>query len=460
MTLVRPTSARRTEDSHPTKVGPTPQPGPGPSRSAFVNPAYRSYLAATAVSYIGDAIWFVALGWGAAQLDDPVQASMVLAVGTIPRALLLPLGGAVADRFGVRRIMVGGDLVCAAVMVAATILLGSGHTSALLLAALAALVGLVDAANIPASSALPRLLLDEDQLPSGNGLLQLLGRLAIPVGAPLGGLLLAQGGLPMVTGVNALTFLCSATLVARLRPRVGMLSPPPEESLFRSMASGVGYVVRQPGIAMLLTVVTIANMVSGPVIAVGIPLRASREGWGAQGLGWFSACFAVGAGIGALGVIKSNVPLRRAGTVGMAWLVPQALLIASLGVAPSLPAALILGVFTGITAGPAGALLLGLVQGSVEMRFQARVMGLMSFAGLGLAPVAFTGYGLAVQLTSLQFTGILLGVAELLAAAYGLLWFLRRRPRARHATMRGGRHRKSDHPRLALIAADPSGGPA
>ena len=465
MTLVRPSRVRALRE-RPSRERPSPErrvasarPPPAPGRaeqprrspkaaastSAFADPAYRSYLTATAVSCVGDATWFVALGWGAAQLGDPVRASMVLAAGTIPRALLLPLGGAVADRFGLRRLMVGGDLTCALVMVAATVIIHTGQTSATLLAALAALVGFVDAVNIPASAALPRLLLDEDQLPSGNGLLQLLGRLSIPVGAPLGGLLVAQGGLAAVTAVNALTYVVSATLVARLRLRDSASFAPPEESLLRSMVAGVTYVRRQRSIAVVLGVMTVANMMSGPVIVVGIPMRASTDGWGAQGLGWFSACFAVGAGLGTLGIIKRQVPLRRAGSVGMAWLIPQALLITSLSLAPSLPSALVLGAATGVTAGPASALLLGLAQGSTEVRFQARVMSLLSFAGLGLAPIAFAAYGVVAELTSLRAAGVLFGVAELVVAAYGLLWFIRHRPLGRHASTRG-RHRRDVPP--------------
>src|SRR5256885_2238945 len=60
---------------------------------------YLVWLAGAQASLIGDAALYFALGWAATAHGGKAAASVLTAI-TVPRTLLLLLGGAVGDRFG------------------------------------------------------------------------------------------------------------------------------------------------------------------------------------------------------------------------------------------------------------------------------------------------------------------------------------------------------------------------
>src|SRR5690606_74469 len=53
----------------------------------------------------GDAVWTIALAWTAVQITSPAVAGLIVAAGTVPRALTLLFGGVIADRANARRVM-------------------------------------------------------------------------------------------------------------------------------------------------------------------------------------------------------------------------------------------------------------------------------------------------------------------------------------------------------------------
>jgi MFS family permease len=53
----------------------------------------------------GDAAWLVAFAWTAATVADPATAGLVLGAGTLPRAVTALNGGALADRYDARRVV-------------------------------------------------------------------------------------------------------------------------------------------------------------------------------------------------------------------------------------------------------------------------------------------------------------------------------------------------------------------
>ena len=114
--------------------------------------------------------------------------------------------------------------------------------------------------------------------------------------------------------------------------------------------------------------------------------------------------------VGTLGVAEKG-GVSRPGIVGTWWAVLQAVGIAAIGLAPTLPAMLVAGAVVGLTAGPASAYLLGQIQTMVETRYLGRVMSLVAFSAVGLAPVALAVFGALAEVVAVP----------VLAAACGLL---------------------------------------
>ena len=91
---------------------------------------YLVWLVEAVASHLGDAALYFGLGW-AATAQGRVAAGLVLSASSLPRALLLLVGGAAGDRCDARRIMIAGDAVmlvvaCSLAITAGAIGLGQG----------------------------------------------------------------------------------------------------------------------------------------------------------------------------------------------------------------------------------------------------------------------------------------------------------------------------------------------
>ena len=181
---------------------------------------FRSIWVAGLVSDSGDWLLFIALPVVVYQLTgSALGTSFAFLVELAPGIVLAPLTGRLADRWDRRRLLL---LVSAAQAVALLPLLAVHTRSDLpilysVILVEAALMALFD----PAKNAMLPTLLPADQLVSANalvGLNQNLGRL---IGGPLGGVVLAVGGLRLTVIADVLSYLLAAAFIGRLtaRPR-------------------------------------------------------------------------------------------------------------------------------------------------------------------------------------------------------------------------------------------------
>src|ERR1700759_3133047 len=90
---------------------------PGTIRAALGHGAFRKLLAGLAVSQIGDWLYNLALVTLVySRTHSALWAGVTTAARVVPIVALGPLGGAVADRFDRRRVMISCDLVRLALM--------------------------------------------------------------------------------------------------------------------------------------------------------------------------------------------------------------------------------------------------------------------------------------------------------------------------------------------------------
>jgi len=190
--------------------------------------AYRGVLAirdarvlvgASAASQVGDWLYNAAL---LAYVFHATHSATWVAAATIcrllPYVLLGPVGGAVADRYAKRPVLVVGDLLRLVLMLALAAV-AAGHGPIALVIGVVALASAAGCAERPAVlSLLPRLV-GESRLGPANALLHTVQDLAIVVGPAVGALLLAVTSPAAAFVANAGTFAISALLFSRLRGR-------------------------------------------------------------------------------------------------------------------------------------------------------------------------------------------------------------------------------------------------
>jgi len=370
----------------------------GESRRVSGRPAYRDanvvrWLVGFATSLVGDQVYFVALAWAATQVAEPAQVGLVLAAGSVPRLVLLLVGGVLADRWGAKRLMIGSDVVRSAVMATAALLLVTTTPTVVLLVVVAVVFGVVDALFLPAVGSLPPRLVEAPELARVQAMRGLVQRSAIVVGAPLGGWVVATHGAAAAFAVNAVTFAVSVLALAatRLRPAPDVPAAP-QSAVLSEVAGGIGYVRRSRLLLPLLAAAAVGELgFTGP-FNVGVPLLAAENGWGATGVGLLVGAFGLGAAVTTLALVVVG-RLPRAGLAIGISICLMALAIAGIGLAPTRATAVVAALLLGLAGGVSGSLFGALMLASTDAAYLGRVVSLSSLASFGGIPVGYAATG-------------------------------------------------------------------
>ncbi len=399
----------------------TVRPGAPPSRPGAPAPPDRdlrflTFLGGTAMADIGDQAWIVVLAFAAAQAGDPLTATLTVAAGTVPRAILDLLGGAVADRVPTRPVLAGaavGRVLALALGLVALFQL-PGNTIAVMVA-VAALFGAADAVHKPAIGTFPRQLVAVGQLVRAAGLRQLVARVALLVGPALAGVVLAAVAVPGAMVGLIVVFAVAAVLLGLVRPRKRRRLAP-RQSVAASTREVVGYLRQDTRARALVQTMVGLNFFVIPVINAGIAIRVHQEGWGAGTLGVLMASIGVGAVVGALVTLRlrPRYPMRFA----LLLLVLQGFALALAGVLPVIGAGISLAL-VGLTAGLSSPMLGGTTQAIVRQSYLGRIYSLYGLADDALIPFALVGYGALAGVIGVERTTVLsgLGMAVLMGLA-------------------------------------------
>ncbi|MFF4322208.1 MFS transporter [Streptomyces sp. NPDC001568] len=392
------------------------------------------WLGAYAASLIGDGIYFLALGWAAAQSAGPGEVGLVMAAGAVPRALLMLGGGVIADRFGPRLVVLSSDAVRCAVILALAVVVGLTSPGLWVLVSVALVFGLVDALFMPAVGALPPRIAAPGHLVRVQGLRSLAERVGHTAGPPAAGLAMGLGGPATAFAVAAALF--AVSLVLLLTVRISPLPAPPplagtgrrapegrtgprtRGSAGRELRSGLAYIRRHGLIGPLVLSGALSQLGTSAPLTLGLILLAGERGWGAGGVGWIVG--SLGAGAAASALLLTLIPrFPRAGAWQNATLIVGSAGIGALALAPSLASAVALALVTGLVCGICGGLAVALIQTATDPAYLGRVSSVMAFTAVGLAPLAYPVFGLATQLWGITPVFLAGGALSMAGAVVG-----------------------------------------
>ncbi len=179
-------------------------------------PGFRRLFLATLGSGAGTWLALVALEVDVFErTHSSAWIAALLIADLLPTFAIGVFAGPLIDRLSRRALMIGSDLArfCAFAALAFT-------TSATQIVVLAAVVGVATGFFRPAVyAAVPNLVEDED-LPGANSLLQTIDNATWAAGSVLGGALAATAGVDAAYWINAFTFLLSALLLIGIPQRL------------------------------------------------------------------------------------------------------------------------------------------------------------------------------------------------------------------------------------------------
>ena len=188
-------------------------------RGVLVVREARALIGASAASQVGDWLYNAALlGYVFSATHSAAWVGAATIFRLVPYVLLGPFGGAVADRYPRRRVLVVGSLLRLAIMlVLAGVVAADGPVA--LVIGLVALASAAGSAERPAAMALLPRVVGEARLGPANALLHTVQDLGVVVGPAIGAVLLAVSSAPAAFIANAATFAVSTLLFSMLRPR-------------------------------------------------------------------------------------------------------------------------------------------------------------------------------------------------------------------------------------------------
>ena len=352
------------------------------------------WLGAVGLSWFGDFAWNVALAWTAAHTLSPVLAGVVLGAEMLPQALLVLLGGVLADRYDPRRLLVAGQLGQAGVLVLGALAWSSGVHGAPVLLAIAISFGIASGLTMPSGMTLVRQIVASEDLGTVQGWNQISSRAMKLAGAPVGGVLVAWRR-PGDGDAGGRRDLHGDRRGAPGRRRARYRLPRATQGRWReSLAEGFSYLRHHDTAKLFVIGLTALNVFVTPVTGLGVALAVSESGWGAHWLGIADACLAAGA------IVGSVVGIRWQPTYGAAaafrMLVVQGLAIAAVGIGwrPMLVVAMAV---LGFTAGAASVWLSAAFIRAIEPSHLGRVSSVTSLGDMTLMPLSVPALGAVVR---------------------------------------------------------------
>lgn len=398
---------------------------------------FRLVWAGESVSLVGDQFHFVALAWLVLSLTGSGLAlGTVFIAASIPRAALMLLGGALSDRMAPRSLMLGSNLLRAAVVAVLTVLVLSGRAELWHLVVLGVIFGSVDAIFLPAMNTIVPMLVPSDRLPAANALVQGTAQFAGLIGPAAAGIVIALVGTGPAFAIDAVSFAFAAIMVAAIRggrrsvPRqapMPTVSPDVERtSLLSTIRAGAAYAFADPAIRIIIILTAAFNLAFTGPISVGLAwLASNRFEGGSIAFGFMFAGFGLGALIGA--ILAGSLPapkhqgavlLTVAGSLGIA--------LAAIGFAPSAVVATLMLAPMGLGIGYINVIAIAWLQARIDPAMLGRVMSLVMFGSVGLAPLSLALAGALVD-TAATAMFAAAGALVIAAAAAGLLTGAHRR---------------------------------
>ncbi|MEA2507438.1 MAG: hypothetical protein QOH48_2056 [Actinomycetota bacterium] len=366
------------------------------------------------ISLFGDGVLTVALAWQVLKLSSsPVALAGVLLARSIPRVVLLVIGGAISDRMPRRLVLLTSDLAQGVAVAAVALLGAAGHLELWELAVVGAITGAGSAFFLPASTAVVPQLVSPDLLLTANSLSSSSRLLAEDLlGPALGGVLVAAVGTTWAFGLDAASFGISVATLAMIRARPEL--SPPTTSVLGAVREGFSYARRRPWIWItLISVGTVGNFLAYGPLPVLLPLlvRGPLAG-GPRGLGLVFASLGFG-GVVSAGLFGTfGQPRRKVTAMYTGW-GASCLALAGLYFAPNVAAAMVLMFGCGFAGEGAQLVWVTLLQELVPTEMLGRIVAMDWLVSLGLQPA---GIALAAPAAAVLGAGGVLLVGGLISA--------------------------------------------
>ena len=380
---------------------------------------FRLLWTGQTVSSFGNAVRSVALPFQLLALGaSPLQLGIAVAINTATSVAFLLLGGAVADRFPRRALILASDLLGGGVVGVVALLSAAGQLRIEHVYVAAVGLGVADAFQSPAYSALIADLVPANILRAGNAT-RLLGRsLARIAGPTVGGLVVALAGPAPAFGIDALTFLFSFTTLLLANPPRRATTP--HASILGEIRHGFAYVFSLPWLWTTNLYFMLVNVAYAGQSGVMTPFLVRDEmGGGAEMFGTITAAYGVGTIVASF--VVAQLVMRRPGRPMFAFELLAGLSTLAIGLLPTLPAVMVLMALVGVGLSSSTVIWQAMLQRHVPERLLGRVSSIDLLGNSVINPIAPIAAAALVGSVGAAGTFVVAGAYAVAFASVGLV---------------------------------------
>ena len=357
------------------------------------------------VSLIGDAAFLTALGWRTFTIAGAGGLGVALLCHSAAFLVTLLLGGALADRYSRRALMIVSDFWRFGAVGALAILDGTGNLDFWSLLVLTTLVGLGDGFFHPAFGGIVPLVVEQSSIASANSLIGVARWGSLLLGPSLAALVYEVTGSAAVFGLDAGTFVLSALLLSLARPRAAERGT--DEGTLAQIRAGAAYVASVPWLWVTIGLFAVVLMLQFAPQQVLLPKLVDEHfGRGVGAYGFLTTCVGIGTIAGTL-VFGQLQPRRRRGVLSYVLWTLNSLAIVGVALAPWYELAAGFAIARGFCIGFAVAVWETMLMELVPERLLSRVVSLDYFGSFGLMPV---GLAFAAGMSGLAAPGTIIAL--------------------------------------------------
>jgi len=354
-------------------------------------PNYRRYFFGILASNTGNWMGRTALAWLVLMVltdQDATALGAVTAMMFLPSLLLSPVGGALADRFAKRKLMITTQSVMAVNILALGLLVVTGQV-ALWHVAIAALIdGTASAVDAPARQAFVSEMVPNEHLPNAIGLNSTSFNTARLVGPGIAGVLILLIGTGGVLLLNAVAY--AGVILALASLDQSALRPTERTPGQGGIIVGLGYIRARPYLVLILLIAAAMGLFGLNYQMTNVMMAGMVFGKGAGEFGLLGTIMAVGTLTAALLAARRKRPRLLVIMVAMGVFVLSTLASA---VAPTYWLFALLLVPCGLSAITVMITCNSLLQLSTDAAFRGRVMSVYMLLFMGSTPIAAPAIG-------------------------------------------------------------------
>jgi predicted MFS family arabinose efflux permease len=363
---------------------------------AFHYRDFRLMWIGACTSSIGSWMQIMAQAWLVYNLShgDAFLLGLDAFLGNIPVFLFSLLGGALADRFDRRHVLLGSQYVQMMDAVILTVLVFTHTVHIWHVLALSFISGLAQAFGGPAYQALIPTLVNKEDMPNAIALNSIQFNVARIVGPTLGGIAMANLGDAWCFGLNAISFVAPVISLNLIKSRFSPLQT--GGSILASIKEGVRYVRRQEGMEALMILAFCMTALGIPMLTF-LPVFVKEIFHGNRAVyTMFLVCSGVGSITGSLAVASLGNSKHK-GRIALTMLVCLGAGISGFALSKSLVLSGLMLFFSGASLISVFALVSSLVQVIVTNEMRGRVMSVYNVAFRGGMPMGNLAAGWVVE---------------------------------------------------------------